>query len=248
MRIAAIVGAVVLVAVVAIAVLLVSNLDSLVADAIESYGSRAAGTAVSVDSVSIDLRAGRGTIRGLTVANPEGFDEPYALRWGEVTVEIDPASLSSSPWVIDEVRIDAPKVTLAVDDRGRVNLRELEKGLKRGKGKASEPESSSAGEAPRLEIRSFDFERGQVEVHAAEAGGRNASAELPPLHLKDLGGASGATPADIGGEVLAAYTRQVLQSVARRELGHQIDEALGDQLGDEASGAAAGLLDRLRGK
>ena len=50
-----------------------SRLDSLVAGLIEQYGSQIVGTPVRVGSVAIDLRAGRGTIRGLRVANPEGY-------------------------------------------------------------------------------------------------------------------------------------------------------------------------------
>ena len=44
----------------------VSTLDTLVARAIESYGSAMTGTAVRVGSVNIDLAEGSGTIRGLT--------------------------------------------------------------------------------------------------------------------------------------------------------------------------------------
>lgn len=244
MRIVGIIAGVLLLAGIVIAVLLVRNLDSLVADAIETHGSRAAGTAVSVDSVEIRLREGRGTIRGLTVANPEGFSQPHALTWDEVSIDIDPASIPAPPYVLEEVRIEAPEVTLVVDERGRVNLRELQQRIQGRQEPEAEP---SSGEAPRLKIRSLTFERGKVAVHTAEVGGRDAGAELPPLHLQDLGGAAGAAPATIGREVLAAYTEQVLQTVARRELGRQLDQVIDEQLGGEAGEAAKGMLDRLRG-
>lgn len=103
------------------------NLDSLVADAIERYGSEATGTAVTVDSVSIELREGKGSVRGLKVANPPGFDEPYAITWNEVSIDIDTGSIRSAPpYVVDAVRIDAPEVVFAVNGQGRVNLRELQ--------------------------------------------------------------------------------------------------------------------------
>ena len=52
---------------------LLSNLDGLVKTAIETYGSEATKTAVSVSSVKIVLQDGSGSIQGLTVGNPKGF-------------------------------------------------------------------------------------------------------------------------------------------------------------------------------
>lgn len=250
MKRAAIATGVAIIVIVAIAIVyLLRNLDSLVADAIETYGSRATGTRVAVGSVEIHLRDGRGTIRGLRVANPEGFSEPNAFAWDEVTVDIDPASVTSPPYVVDEVRIVAPEVDFELNERGQANLRELQKRLQRGgeeAGAPSEPaEKGESGEAPRLRIRSFTFERGRVDVHSEAVGGKEASAELPPLRLTDVGGESGATPTEIGREVLEAYTAQILKTVARKELDRRVEEAIDEHLGDETGKAAKGLLDRL---
>lgn len=244
-RFVAIAAVVVIVAVAGAAVWLLDNLNGLVADAIETYGSEATGTPVRVASVDIRLREGRGTVRGLEVGNPDGFATPNALTWDEVTIDIDPSSLRASPYVVDEVRIEAPVVSFAINERGQANLRELQKRLRGGSG-SSQPAESASGEEPRLRIRSFTFEKGRVDVQTAKVGGKNVSAELPALRLENLGGANGATPQEIGRQVLAAYTGQVLETVARRELDRRVEDAIDEHLGDAAGEAAKGLLNRLR--
>ncbi len=256
MKIAAIVAGIVVVIIIGVAILLMRNLDSIVADAIETYGSQATGTAVSVDSVKIELREGRGTVRGLSVANPEGFAEPNALTWGEVTIDIDPASVTSPPYVVDEVRVEAPIASLVINERGEMNLREIQQRLQRGQKAGKEggqkagqqEEAGSSGESPRLKIRSFAFERGEVQVHTAEVGGKDVRVDLPPLVLKNLGGRDGATATEIGRQILTAYTEQILRTVAKREIGSRVEGAIDEQLGEGAGKAATGLLDRLQGR
>ena len=69
-RIALGAGAAVVVIAAVAAYLLLTSLDAIVERAIERYGSEITGTAVRVSSVDISLTSGRGTVRGLTVANP----------------------------------------------------------------------------------------------------------------------------------------------------------------------------------
>lgn len=259
MRIAAIVVGIVVVVIIGVAILVMGNLNSIVADAIETYGSQATGTAVSVDSVDIELREGRGTVRGLSVANPEGFAEPNALTWGEVTIDIDPASVTSPPYVVDEVRVEAPTASLVLNERGEMNLRVIQQRLQRGQNagqeggqkagqKGGQKEEGSSGESPRLKIRSFAFERGEVQVHTAEVGGKDVRVDLPPLVLKNLGGRDGATATEIGRQILTAYTEQILRAVAKREIGSRVEGAIDKELGEGAGKAATGLLDRLQGR
>ena len=61
-----IIGGVVIVAIIiAVAYFLYSSLDSIVAAAIEKYGSQYTGTQVRVDGVDLDLTSGKGAITDL---------------------------------------------------------------------------------------------------------------------------------------------------------------------------------------
>ena len=71
---------VIVVLIIAALVLLFSNINSLVAKAIEKNGSNVTQTSVSVSGVDISLREGRGTIKGLRIANPPGFDTRDAFK------------------------------------------------------------------------------------------------------------------------------------------------------------------------
>lgn len=239
-RILALTAVVVLLALGAAIAYLLTNLDAIVERAIETYGSQATGTRVSVGSVDIALREGRGSVRDVAIGNPEGFASDDAMVWEEVTVDIDTGSLRDQPYVLDAVVIAAPQVVFEVDDGGRANLRVLQDRLAKDGGDA-EQAPAEAEEPPRLRIRSFTFERGVVEAHVAD---EDVRAELPPLTLRDLGGASGATGSELARALLRAYTQQVLKTVARRELDRRARRLIDEELGEGAAEGAKKLLDR----
>jgi hypothetical protein len=99
---------VLLVVIVGVGVYLYNSIDTIVKAAIEKYGSEITGTKVSVGSVDISLKTGRGTIRDVEVHNPKGFSSGVVFRLGEITVDIDVASLNKDPVVVERVTILAP--------------------------------------------------------------------------------------------------------------------------------------------
>ncbi len=229
--------------------LLVRNLDAIVEAAIERYGTEAAGTPVRVGSVQIALGEGRATIRGLTVGSPRGFEAEHVFSWEEVTVDIDPQSVTSPPYVLDAVVIAGPEVVLELNERGQANLKVLRDQLGQAGGGGSEPGAAGgASEEPRLRIRRFAFEGGALEARTAAVGGKDVRTEMPPLRLEGLGGAQGATASEIGRSILLAYTEQALKTAAKRELGGRaerlIDEKLGGAEGKAAKGLLKGVLER----
>ena len=100
-----------------------TNLDALVKEAIETHGSKASQTAVLVDTVKIDLTNGAGGITGLVIANPEGFSMPNAFSLGEIRLGIDLQSLQQEPYIIDEITVLAPQVFVEINkDNKKVNF------------------------------------------------------------------------------------------------------------------------------
>jgi hypothetical protein len=227
---------------------LTSRLDSLVASLVESYGSEIAGTAVRVGSVSIDLRAGRGTIRGLRVANPEGYSSGDAFRLGEITVDIDPKTVTSNPVVIDALVVAAPAANFEVDATGRSNFQVIKSNVDRysarsGGGSGARPAAEGGSEAARLRIATFTFEGGtlRADVSAVDPDREPVDAALPSVRLRNVGGASGGTPGEIGKTVLGAFTGQVVRTAAASQAGRLLE----DELGGEAGRAAGQLLRKL---
>lgn len=241
-----VVAVLVVVAVAGTILYLLHNLDAIVKAAIEREGSAITGTAVSVGSVEIALTEGRGTIRNLRIANPPGFETPDAFSLGEITLAIDPKSVTSQPIVVNTVTIDSPTVVFELDDKARANLQVIQEHVTAATTGGGGGGTGGGGPEPRLAVRRFTFEKGALEANTEAVGGKTQRVEAPPLRLADLGGRRGATGAELGKQVLAAYLEQVLKTVARQQLGSQADRLIQEKLGSGQEGEAARkLLDRV---
>ena len=244
---------------------LLTSLDAIVERAIERYGSEITGTAVRVDSVKIALTSGRGSVRGLSVANPKDFSSNDSFRLGEITLQIDVGSLGESPIVIDEIRIAEPAVRFEVNEAGASNIDAIRKNAERHQpadaaeakesAKPGEPRTTDAeeGEPLRLSIRRFSLEGGAIDADTSAVGGKEVQAKLPPMNLRNIGGRQGATPDEIGTLMVKALTKQVAGAVARQQITsylegelEELDEKIDEKLGGDAGEAARGLLRSLK--
>lgn len=224
-----------------------SNLDWLVADAIETHGTRAAGVPVRVGSVELTLTEGKGTIRGLRVGNPEGYASGDAFRLGEITVQIDPQSVTASPIVVPQIRVVAPEVNAELDALGKSNLQTILDHVQSQGAGGGEPEASSeAGEPLRLTVGRFVFEEGMLRGDASALTGADEDTfetHLPSLRLNNIGGSSGATPTEISETVLTAFLRQTTKSVAAYEAQRAVEKKLGGEVGKEAGKLLRNVLE-----
>ena len=217
-----------------------ANLDSLIKTAIETYGSEATQTAVQVGGVSLSLTSGGGAISDFTIANPAGYSAPDALTLGRIAVQLDTASLpGNGPIIIDTVTITQPQITYEVKGLGPgSNLQTIRDNVRAfaGGGAAAAPAQPPAqgGQPVRREIiRDLTITGGQVTALAPMLTDKTLKVALPPLELTGLGGSTGATPAQIGAQVLDAVTRQAASTGAA---------ALSSQLGGGVFPAKAGGL------
>lgn len=221
---------------------LLSNLNSLVAGAIEKNGSDVTQTSVNVSGVEIALRDGRGSIKGLRVANPDEFEAPYAFSLEDITLDIDIKSLRDDPIVIEEVRIQAPTVSAEITETGASNIDELRKRVQEYSAGSKGEGDESGRAAKRIRIQQFVFEKGSVEVDASALGLEKRTIELPEIRLSDVGGESGAPPDAIAKIVLTAVAKKVTSEIAGSEIDRMIKEKLGGSITDKAKG----LLDKIR--
>jgi hypothetical protein len=239
-------GVAVVVIVVAIGVYsLLSSINSIVARAIEKHGSEVTDTSVGVSGVDISLREGRGSIDGLRVASPDGYDARDAFTLGNISVDIDVKSVTDNPIVIDEIRITAPVVSAEFNEKGTSNIDEIRKrvqGYTAGSGSGENEDGSGRGEQKRIRISTFVFEKGRIEVDASDLGIEKRSVDLPEIRLTNIGGANGAPPDAIAKEIVNAVTKKVTREIAGSEVEKLIKDQLGESLGDKAKG----LFDKIR--
>ncbi len=235
-----------------------SSLDTLVAGAIQKYGSQVTQTPVSVSSLNIDLKAGAAGIKQLSVGNPQGFSAPNIFTLGGISTRLDISSIGKDPIVIEEILIDKPDVFYEINKAGESNLKALQKNIEQstGSGDSAATESSEPG-GPKLVIRKLVIEGGQIDAIVAALGEKAHTAILPRIQLNNIGGQSGgATGVEIARQVSNAIIAEVGPAIANlgldKYIGKTLDEAkslvnekVGDQLGgaleDKAKEGAEGL-------
>jgi uncharacterized protein involved in outer membrane biogenesis len=194
--------------------LLLANLDSVVAKAIEKHGSKVTQTEVSVSKVELSLKEGRGSIKGLRVKSPDGFDKGDAFSLGDITLDIDIQSMRGELIVIDEIRIIAPMVNVEINESGASNIDEIRKNVEASVGSTGGDNGGSEGKDKKIRIRKFVFEEGSIEVDASALGQEKRTVTLPEIELYDVGGTDGAAPDEITRIILGAVTKRVTDEIA----------------------------------
>ncbi len=233
-------GAVVLIAI--LVFVLASNLNAIVAKAIEKYGSQTTQTTVEVSGVDIALREGRGTIRGLSVASPEGYRARTAFALEDITIDIDIKSVREDPIVIEEIRIAGPVVHAELTGTGASNVDELRKRTQASAAQARRGGDRQApAKAKRIRIERIVFQEGRIELDASALDLGERTVALPALSLADIGGRDGAPPEAIAAAVAAAAAEKAASAIARSEIDRLVKDKLGGSLGEKAKG----LLQKL---
>ena len=211
---------------------LLTNLDWIVKNAIERFGSQATGTRVQVGRVALRPVQGKGAIEGLTVANPRGYSTPHIMSLGAISVRIKPRTIASNPVVIDDIRITAPLVVYEMNDARVANIDVLKKRLS-----ADQPGKPGAGgkkgpkeQGKRLRILHLSFENAKVEVRIAALGDKPRIVALSRREMTDIGGTNGAAPEEVAKQIVTAILSEVSKEVgkagASRLLENAVDRAL----------------------
>jgi hypothetical protein len=212
-----------IVAVVGVALYYVfTNLDAIVKAAIEQVGSQTTQTAVRVDKVKITLSDGTGTIRGLSIANPKGFEARNAFSLGAISTQIDLKSLTKGPITIDKVLVRKPQVFYEMNKDRQSNLNELYKNIAASTGAGGGAKKPAAkSDEPKLIIRHFQLAEATVEANVVPLN-KKYTLKLPTIDLKDLGGKNGATPSEISQQVLDIITKRALDAVKQAGIDQKV--------------------------
>jgi hypothetical protein len=214
------IGVVFLLAVIiGVVVYVAGSLDSIVKAAVETYGSEITQANVKLAQVKIEPTSGEGTLKGLTVGNPQGFKSDSAFRLGEVSVPIDLGTVTEDTIVIKKILIAGPEITYELGKAGD-NLRALQSNVDAytaqfASGGAEEAADDSGG-GPKLVIEDLYITGGKIEAVIPGLGGeKKLSAKLPDIHLSDIGKSSGgASPGEVVKKVMGAVTKGAATAVA----------------------------------
>ncbi len=229
----------------AVLVYVLTSFDSIVKQAIETYGSDVTQTKVRVSDVNISLTSGEGTISGLRISNPAGFSNPNLFRLGKIRVKVDTDTVTQNPVIIDEVIIRSPTVFYEINKSGVSNVDILKKNIVHSTGGMEKPKASAgkSGEELKMIIRRLVIEGGRAQVKVAALGGVEQTVSIPRLQLTNIGKKSkGATAAEVARQIVKAMTNAVSGAVTKIGVGKYIGKPA-----ELFKGAAKGVGGTVKG-
>lgn len=235
---------VVAVLVIAIAIVILMNLDKGIKTAVETLGPDMTQSEVTLEKVDLSLMSGSGSLGGLVIGNPQGFDTDTAFSLGEISFDLDTDSLKTDTIVVKSLRIVAPEITLE-QGKGSSNLQQIQKNIESYLGSSNENTASEEASSQKLVIRDLRISEGKVHYSNALLGAETIDVALPDIHMTNIGNSGeGASPAEVAGEVVNAITSSAGQAVigvggAIKDVGDQVEEQL-----KEKAGKLKGLLGR----
>ena len=223
---------------------ILSSLDSIVKQQIETIGTELTGTKVSVGGVNIGLTEGVGEITGLTVANPKGYEEDDAFRMKRLQLGIDLPSIGQNPLILNELIIDSPLVNMEVSQQGGSNLKDISDNVVANTSaadkSASEARQEAGGEPQRILIRKLLVKEVSFAIRSPIAELDEASGTLPPVTLTDVGGKNGVTPGEIAKVVVTDLVSRVTKQAAKAGIRSAVESKL-----KEVGGGLSDTLKRL---
>lgn len=215
------------------AVFLLFSMDSLVTMAVEKYGSEALQAKVTLDKTKISATSGKGTLTGLTVGNPRGFETDSAFELGEISLQLDVGSITKDTVIIKEIIISAPEITYEMGTSGS-NLDALQKnvGGQTGGGSGTSSDTKkpvkSNKNGKKLIIDSVIIRDGKINVSAVGLKGQKMSVKLPKVQLAGIGrDEGGASPAEVIKKLIDAINAAAGGAVKTLDLGKVLGQVEG---------------------
>jgi len=222
-------------------------IDSIVKTGVETVGPKVTKVEIKLKSAKISAFSGSGELSGLFVGNPEGYKTPSAITVEDVKVAVKPSSLLSDVIQVDEVRIQAPEITLEQALSGS-NLNKILENINQAVESETPSKEKKTEEkekpAKKIYIRNVSIEGGKIHLSLKLAGGKSLTVPLPPLHLAELGSPEkGITPAEATQQVMKALMSETVKATAGA-IGSVGKEAL--DLGKDAKEKTGKAVDKIK--
>ncbi|HPD14194.1 MAG TPA: hypothetical protein PLE19_04560 [Planctomycetota bacterium] len=208
------VGVVVLLVAVVVAIWLWG--DAAARKGVEIGGTSALGVETTLKSASIGWLSGTVGIRGLKIANPQGYQTDRLMALGGGKVACDIGSLLSDEVVVREILIEEPELTIELKPGlpPKSNLGDLLASMKSDEpapAKKEEPKADK-GEGKRFRVDLIRVTKTKVRFHLLM--GKTADLVLPDIELKEVRNSDGTLPrlVDIFRQVLVGMSTSAFQN------------------------------------
>lgn len=237
-----------LITVIVIAVIVVtifiSQINAIVKEVIETVGSDALHTPVTVDKVDIKLKEGEGTISGISVANPSGFSTADMLQIGNVGLHIDTSSVGDEVLVLKKVFVNGVTFLAEHKNLTDTNVQKMIDHISSGKSKPSveskqSSSTSDSGDKVRLMIESLQVGSTEVTLLSDQYGTKNFT--IPSYNQNNIGDKQrGLSPEELSKAVVANLLKRIkmvlsdrIKNESKDRLKGKLKSELDDKLKDK---------------
>lgn len=217
-------------------------LGSIVKAGVNEFGPKLTQTKVELASAKISPVSGEGTLSGLFVGNPAGWNSDKAFYLGNVHVKIVPSSLLKDHIVISEIIIDQPEFVYETRLVAS-NIGDLMKNIEAATGGKSTEPVVKDGKQRKFEVKKFTMRNGRVTVGV---GGAAGTMTMPAIELTDIGTKEGGITADqLASTIMRSITGAVVSSSTQALL--NVVPNMGGAAGDALKKTGEGLKKMLGG-
>jgi hypothetical protein len=203
----------------------------LVNAGVNHFGPGMTQTTVVLAGAQISPLSGEGTLSGLVVGNPPGWNGKQAFSLGKIHLAVAPASVFTDRIVINEIDIEDP----VFDYETRFvtsNIGELLSRINGRKPADTAQATTKSGQTIRFVVKRLVLTGGRVTVGF---GPTAITLPMPPLELHDLGvDQGGITSIELAQAVMRALTQSVASAAAQAagKIGAAIPGAITDKVRD----------------
>ncbi len=201
------------------------RMDSMIESRLERVATTSLGNHVEVGGVETDLRKGTLKVREISVANPPGYKNPYAMRFSEVEASVDYENQELKRLVINNPEF------LVEELGGTTNFQQMLDALEAGE--AVVPAADPAKPEQEIVIRHFRIEGARAGFESTSLD-RYTDLQVDTIEMNDLKG----TPTELANQIAEEVLRELsseagvalLEAQARKaagDLGNQVGDSLG---------------------
>ena len=202
---------------------------------VETFGPKITQTSVQLYEVDLSILSGNGTLGGLYVGNPKGYNRKNILELNQIDVDINPKSLLSDQIVINKIYIRKPHISYEKSLKSS-NFEDL---LKNINGTSDESDSSKPEEeivskdeaAKQLLIKELIIEDASVFASVLGVG---TEISLPRIEMNDVGSTDAQSSIDsILNQILDEVLKLIISTTSQNGDSYKIE---GDNIIDSIVG------------
>ena len=189
-------------------------LGSVVKAGVNRFGPRITQTKVELAGAQISPLSGRGTLTGLAVGNPKGWNATNAFYLGTVRIALKPFSIFGDHIVVHEIFIDRPEFVYETKIIAS-NIGDLLKNIETATGGTTpkgQPTDKN-GRQIKFAVKHFLMQNGTITVGV---GPTALTLPMPTIELNDLGTQEGGiTPDQLTYAIMRSVTPSIIAATAQ---------------------------------